>query len=40
MNAKDAHVGYKTPLIKPNGQGKGGMNGNGLVLKVKCDTKN
>jgi hypothetical protein len=40
VNVKDAHVGYKTPLIKPNGQGKGGRNGNGLVLKVKCDTKN
>jgi hypothetical protein len=40
VSAKDAQVGYRKPLIKPNGQGRGGRNGNGRVLKVKCDTKN
>ncbi len=40
VSVKDTHGGYIKHLIKPNGQGRGGRNGNGLVLKVKCDTKN
>jgi hypothetical protein len=30
----------KKPLFGPKSQGKGGKNGNGLVLKVGCNTKN
>jgi len=31
---------YRKLLLGPKSWGKGGMNGNKLVLKVGCDTKN
>jgi hypothetical protein len=39
VNVKDDQVVYKKPLFRPKSQGRGDKNGNGLVLKVKCDTK-
>jgi len=31
---------YKKPLFGPKSWGKGGKNGNGLVLKVGCNIEN
>ncbi len=39
MNVNVAHVGLQKTITWTKNQGKGGKNGNGLMLKAGCDIK-